>query len=82
MQTQPNWSAWFTNHTSYDAGNRNMQVYSDILSSTVSDFVKLRSLVEDIDTVILAVDATRNIMIFLSPKNFGGTRTRPENKVV
>jgi hypothetical protein len=35
---------------------------------------KLRSLVEDIDTVILAADANNKIVILLSPKNFGGTR--------
>jgi hypothetical protein len=59
-----------------------MQAYSDILSSTDSDFEKLRALGEDIDTVVLAADATRNIMILHSPKNFGGTRTRTESKVV
>ncbi len=68
MQTQPNWSDWFTNHTSNDAGNKKMQAYSDILSSTDSDFEKLRSLVKDIDTVFLAADKTRNVMIFHSPK--------------
>jgi hypothetical protein len=39
-------------------------------------------LVEEIDTVILAADASGNIMILHSPKNFGGTRTCPDNKVV
>ncbi len=45
------------------------------------DAKKLRSLVKEIDTVILAADASRNIMILHSPKNFGGTRTLPDNKV-
>ncbi len=79
---QLNWSDWFTNHASNDAGNRNMQVYSDILSSTDLDFEKLRSLVKYIDTAILAADETRNIIIFHSPKNFGGMWICPENKVV
>ncbi len=35
-----------------------------------------------IDTVILAANSNGNIMILHSPKNFGGTRSRPENKVV
>jgi hypothetical protein len=39
-------------------------------------------LVEEIDTVILAADANKRIMILHSPKNFGGIQTRPENKVV
>jgi hypothetical protein len=38
-------------------------------------------MVEEIDTIILAADASRNIMILHSPTNFGGTRTCPDNKV-
>ncbi len=79
---QLNWSDWFTNHTSNDAGNRNMQAYSNILSSTDSDFEKLRSLVKDIDTVFLAANETRNAMIFHSPKNFGGMRIQPKNNLL
>jgi hypothetical protein len=39
-------------------------------------------LVKEIDTVILAADASKNIIILHSPKNFGGTRTCPDNKIV
>ncbi len=39
-------------------------------------------MVEEIDTVILAANASGNIMILHSPKNCGGTRTHPNNKVV
>ncbi len=39
-------------------------------------------MVEEIDTFNLADAANNHIMILLSPKNFGGTRTQPENKVV
>ncbi len=84
MQTQTNWSDWFTNHTSNDKSNRNMQPYSNTISSIDLDFEKIKSLVKDIDTVGLAADETQNmnIMIFHSPKNFGGTRNQPKNKVV
>jgi hypothetical protein len=41
----------------------------------------MRSLVKEIDTVILAADAYKNIMILHNPKNFGGTRSKPTNKV-
>jgi hypothetical protein len=54
---------------------------SDSLSSGASNAEKQGSLVKDIDTVILGADASRNIMILHSPKNLGGTRTRPDNKV-
>jgi hypothetical protein len=52
------------------------------LSSGDSNKVKLQALVEDIDTVILAADLNKNIMILHSPKNFGGTRSHPKNKVM
>ena len=51
---QPNWSDWFTNLASNDAGNKNMQAYSDTFKSGHSDIEKLRSVVKEIDTVILA----------------------------
>jgi hypothetical protein len=58
-----------------------MAAFSSILEAGFSEEEKLRSLVEEIDTVILAADANNKIMI-LHPKNFGGTRSRSDNKVV
>jgi len=82
-QKHPNWANYFINRANNDAGNRNLQLqaFSDILGSKVSTKAKLRDLVDEIDTVILAADAKRNIMLLHSPKNFGGTRSRPDNKV-
>jgi hypothetical protein len=80
--TQPNWSDWFTNLASNDAGNKNMQAYRDTFKSGHSETEKLRSVVKEIDTVILAANANKNVLIFHSPKNFGGTRTRPKNKLI
>jgi hypothetical protein len=54
-----------------------MQAYSDTFESGHSDIEKLRSVVEEIDTVILAADANKNVLVFHSPKNFGGTKTIP-----
>ena len=82
MLPQINWTEWFSNHPNNEDGNRNMAAFSSILESGLSEEEKLRSLVEEIDTVILAADANNKIMIFHSPKNFGGTRSRPDNKVV
>jgi len=61
-----------------------MAAFSSILEPGLSEEEKLRSLVEEIDTVILAANANNKIMILHSPKNFGGTRSksRPNNKVV
>jgi len=52
------------------------------LSAEISTEAKLRDLVDEIDTVILAADANKNVMLFHSPKNLGGSRSRPENKVL
>ena len=82
MLPQKNWIEWFSNHPNNEDGNRNMAAFSSILESGLSEEEKLRSLVEEIDTVILAADANNKIMILHSPKNFGGTRSRPDNKVV
>jgi hypothetical protein len=82
MQTRSSWADWLINNKSNHAGNRNLQAFSDILSSGDSNKVKLRASVEEIHTVILAADSNGNIMILHSPKNFGGTRSRPKNKVV
>ena len=76
------WLDWFLNHPSNDGGNRNLQAFSNILSSDATHAAKLQSLIEEIDTVILAADGSNNIMIMHSLKNLGGTRSRPENKVV
>ena len=76
------WLDWFLNHISNDAGNRNLQAFSDILSSGATNTEKLQSLVEETDTVILAANASNNIMIMHSPRNIGGTRSRPDDKVI
>ena len=82
MTTHFTWANWFINHASNDAGNQNLQAFSDILGSSKNETTKLRQVVEDIDTVILAVNSSNRIMLLHSPKNFGGTRTRPANKVI
>ncbi len=81
MPTHTTWSNRFINHESNDASNRNLQAFSNSLSSGASNAERLLSMAEEIDTVILAANARRNIMILHSPKDFGGTRTRPDNKV-
>jgi hypothetical protein len=82
MQTRSSGADWFIHNESNDAGNRNLQAFSDILSSGDSNKAKLRALVKEIDTVILAADLNGNIMIPHSPKNFCGTRSHPKNKVM
>ncbi len=70
MQTHSSWANWFINNSSNDAGNKNFQAFSNILSSGDSNNVKLQALVEEIDAVILATGASGNIMVLHFPKNF------------
>ena len=52
MQIHLSWANWFIIHENNDAGNKNIQAFSDIQSLGDLDKVKLRALVEEIDTVI------------------------------
>jgi hypothetical protein len=80
MLTDTTWSDWFIDHESNNIGKKNLLAFSNSLSLGASN--KLQSLVKEIDTDTLAAYASRKIMILQSPKNFGGTRTRPDNKVI
>jgi hypothetical protein len=62
------WADWFINNKNNDAGNRNLHAFSEILSSGDSNKEELWALVREINTVILAADSNRNIMILHSPK--------------
>jgi hypothetical protein len=51
-QKQPNWAEWFINNDpNNEAGNSNLQAFSDVLGSEVSTEAKIRDLVDKIDTV-------------------------------
>ena len=64
-----------------EQGNRNISAFSLALQAGKTRKEKLLSLTEDVDTVFLIADDEKNIVILHSPHNFGGTRTRPTNKV-
>ena len=81
IPTHPTWANWFINHPSNDAGNKNLPAFSSTLDADFSNEAKLKDLVEEIDTVILAANVNKKLALFHSPKNFGGTRTRPDDKV-
>ena len=82
MLLQNNWTEWFVIHPNNEDGNRNMAVFSNIFEAGSLRDEKLWSLVKEIVTVILATDANNKIMILHSPKNFGGTRSRSDDKVI
>jgi hypothetical protein len=84
MLPQSNWIEWFSNYPSNEDGKKNMAAFSSILELEAgsSNNEKLPSLVIEIGTVILAANTNNKIMILHSPKNFGGTILRPDNKAI
>jgi hypothetical protein len=82
MLPQNNWIEWFSNHPGNEEGNMSMAAFGSILGAGIPKEEKLRLSLKEIDTVILATNANNKIMILHSPKNFGGTRSRPDNKVI
>jgi len=79
-QKQPNWAEWFINNPNNEAGNSNLQAFSDVLGSEVSIEAKIRDLVDEIDTVILIADANRNIMLLHSPKKIWRHKVSPRQQ--
>jgi hypothetical protein len=77
IATHNTWTSWFVNHPSNDEGNKNLPAFSSTLDADSSKETKLKDLVEEIDTVILAADKNKQLALFHSPKNFGGTQIRP-----
>jgi len=67
-QKQPNWAEWFINNPNNEAGNNNLQAFSDVLGSKVSAEAKIRDLVDQIATVILIADANRLSCYSILPK--------------
>ncbi len=80
MATHTTWSNWFVNHASNNAGNQNLKAFSKILNLNGNDATKLRQLVEKINSVILAADSNKCIMILHSPKNLVGLKLDPKTK--
>eukprot|EP00957_Ditylum_brightwellii_P171036 13020023-Ditylum_brightwellii.AAC.1 len=81
MLLQRAWKEVFNLLPENKQGNRNISAFSLALKASKSQKEKLRSLTEDVDTVFLVAADKKNIVILHSPRNFGGMRTRPTNKV-
>jgi hypothetical protein len=67
MALKSSWSDWFLHHISNDAGNQNLQAFSNTLSANDDKTTKLQQVTEDIDTIILAAGPDKRIMILHSP---------------
>ena len=75
------WKQHFLSLPGNEQGNRNMESFSLSMSSTQSIGVRLNSFAEDVDTVIFIADLNKKVAVIHSPKNHGGTRNRPTNKI-
>ena len=73
IPTISNWNDYFINHPNTNAGNDNMTAFTTALAADLSEAEGVTALVEEINTVILATDMDKQILVLHSPKRFGGT---------
>jgi hypothetical protein len=76
------WREHYNASPSNDSGNKNIKAFTDALDCKVDDKTRLRNLTESEETVFLVAGADKNIVLFHSPSNLGGTRYRQTNKVI
>lgn len=76
------WTQHFASLPSNEQGNQNISSFADATSSNLPRGDCLRNITEEQDYVILTADGERKIQILHSLKNTGGTRLRPESKVI
>eukprot|EP00957_Ditylum_brightwellii_P197737 15064864-Ditylum_brightwellii.AAC.1 len=81
MLLQQAWKDVLNSLPKNEQGNQNIAAFSSALKAGLSKEAKLQALTEDIDSVFLVADDEKHVAILHSPKNFGGMRTRPTNKV-
>eukprot|EP00957_Ditylum_brightwellii_P210619 15365185-Ditylum_brightwellii.AAC.1 len=81
MLLQRAWNEVFNALHENEQGNRNISAFSLALQANKSLNAKIQSLAEDIGIVFLVADEDKKIAILHGPKNVGGMRTRPSNKV-
>ena len=66
-----------------NSGNDNLEVYSNAANpAKLNQNERIKALTEEQDAIILLANAMKNITIIHSVKDLGGTRSRPENKIV
>jgi len=82
MLPQINWTEWFNNHPNNRDGNKKVSFQQHPQSWV---FPRRKASIfggRNQYSYILSANANNKIMILQSPENFGGTRSRPDNKVV
>ena len=79
------WQLYFENLETNEVSNSNLALFANatVVNEDFQGSDAIRCLTEDEDVVIMTVaPVTKNIKILHSPANLGGTRVRPDNKLV
>ena len=77
-----NWKQHYASLASNNDGNKMMMNFSKSITESLSDKDKINALTEETDSVIFIADDQGSITVIHSPTKLGGTRSRPELKIV
>ena len=76
------WKQHFASLTGNDDGDQTMLAFSLALAAEQEPKEKLREIVNEVDSMLLVANKRKEITILHSISDLGGTRSRPDNKVV
>ena len=85
MQLTNSWKAFFDNLSSNDETDKNLNILANatLVDDSTSSGEILRTLTEDNESIIMIVTPiTKKIKFIHNASNLGGTRRRPNNKIV
>ena len=74
--------SWKEFYLSRNEGNHNIIAYNNAMHHSNSKRAILQNLVQEVDSVILLAGEDQQMTVVHSPKNFGGMRSRPKDKLV
>ena len=75
------WKKFYQSLPGNDEGNQNLPNFTTPMGEGNIKEDCLKALTKDINSTFIGADASKNIMIFHSMINFGGTRTQKTNKI-
>ena len=76
------WKQHYLSLASNKQGNQNISAFTEASLSSISKKDRLNNISEELDYVVLTGDGFNKVQLLHSIKNVGGTRLRPENKIL
>ena len=76
------WKQHYLSQLSRDKGNKNLEAFTLAMASSQDKDTKVSVLTEDADTVFLAADKNKSVVILHSLRNLGRTMNWSTNKIV